>query len=190
MLVEQRTILAIEHGIESEIRRRRRLTLSDGEHEVVLAHRLQGVVAGTLLTDGRRRIGREVLAAGGTGAVRREDPGCVGQGEQPLVERVVELAGEFVGGDTDRREQVGTTDVADEHGVAGEHGVRRLVVGVLVDHDRDRFGRVARGVTDLERDVAEVVALAIGEAAGFELGDGDIAVPDLRPGGGSQFEVA
>ena len=122
--------------------------------------------------------------------MRREDPGCVGQGEQPLVERVVELAGEFVGGDTDRREQVGTADVADEHGVAGEHGVRRLVVGVLVDHDRDRFGRVARGVTDLEGDVAEAVSLAVGKAPGFELGDGDIAIPDLRPGGGSQFEVA
>ena len=63
-------------------------------------------------------------------------------------------------------------------------------VGVLVDHDRDRFGRVAGGVTDFDGDVAEAVPLAVGKAPGFELGDSDIAVPDLRPGGGSQLKVA
>ena len=50
-------------------------------------------------------------------------PGRVGQRHQLVVQRVVELAGQLVAGEADRRQQVGSADVADEQGVAGQHAV-------------------------------------------------------------------
>ena len=64
-----------------------------------------------------------------------------------------------------RRQQVGPADVADEQRVAGQHAVRHGVVGVLVDDDADRLRGVAGRVADLEHDLAERDALAVGELA-------------------------
>ena len=47
--------------------------------------------------------------------------GGVGQREQLRVQRVVELAGQLVGGHAHTGQQVGPADVADEERVAGEH---------------------------------------------------------------------
>ena len=102
--------------------------------------------------------------------MRRVDPGRVRQRHQLVVQGVVQLVGQFVAGEADRGEQVGAADVADEQCVTGQHAVRHGVVGVLPDHDADRLGRVARRVAELELDVAERVALAVGEFARSELG--------------------
>ena len=48
--------------------------------------------------------------------MRREDAGRVGKLQQPVVQRVIELSGQGLGGQVwvGGREQVGATDVADE----------------------------------------------------------------------------
>ena len=134
--------LAVAVGGEREVQRRDRLTLGDGFDEVVLAHRRERIVGAALLADRRHGLGRQVLAARRAGTVSREHLGGIRQREQALVEGVVELAGQFLGGDTDRGQQVGAADVADEQRVAGQHPVRRGVVTVRVDDDADRLRRV------------------------------------------------
>ena len=98
-------------------------------------------------------------------------------------------AGEVIRGPSDRGEQVRPADVADEQRVAGEHGPRRRVARVLPHDDRDRFRRVTRGVTDLERDVAEREPLPVGETVDREVGPGFVAVGDDRAGRGGELEV-
>ncbi len=88
-----------------------------------------------------------------------------------------------------RGEQVGTTHVADEQGVAGQHAVRDRVVGVLEDQDADGLGGVARGRHDLQHDLAEHDALAVGQRPAGVLGRGALAVADPRPGRGRELEV-
>ena len=127
VVAEELARLAVAVGGEREVQRRDRLALGDGLDELVLGHRCERVVRASLLADGGHRLGREVLPARRAGAVGREHLGRVGQREQPLVQRVVELAGELVGRDADRGEQVGAADVADEQRVAGEHAVGRAV---------------------------------------------------------------
>ena len=50
-------------------------------------------------------------------------------------------------------------------------------------------GRVPRGVAELQRHVAERIALAVGDAHRLELGLGDRGVDDLRAGGLGQLQV-
>ena len=113
----------------------------------------------------------------------------VGQRQQLVVQRVVELPGELVAGDALRGQQVRSTDIADEQRVAREDGVGSVGRPVVHDH-ADRLGRVARCVQHLEHDLPELDALAVGELAGLELGLGERPVGDLGAGGGSQLEVA
>ena len=96
-LVEQVALLAVRVGGEREVERRDRLALRDGVDELVLGHGCERVVGRTLLADRRARCRRQVLAARRAGTVRGVDTGGVGQGEELLVHRVVELAGEVVG---------------------------------------------------------------------------------------------
>ena len=83
--------------------------------------------------------------------MRGEDPGLVGQVEDPPVQRVVEHAGEPVCCETTRRrsEQVRSAHVADEESVAGESPVGDGIVGVLEDKYAYGLGSVARGRSDL-----------------------------------------
>ena len=59
--------------------------------------------------------------------------------------------------------QVGPPDVADEHGVAGEHAVGDVVVGMLVHQHADGLRGVPRGVHDLEGDLTQGDAFAVRE---------------------------
>ena len=146
-----------------------------------------------LLADRRHGLGRQVLPARRPGAVGREHLGRVRQGEQLGVERVVEPAGEVVGGDSDRRQQVRAADVADEQGVTGQHAVR--VAETVVHDDADRLRRVARRLADLQRHAvrvsAELDAVAVAEGDDRELGPalGGPSVADRRPGPFRELEV-
>ena len=188
-LVEQSAVLAVEDRVVDEVAGRGRLPLGDQVHERRLVGCAQRVVGRLLVAHRRPQVGRQVLAARRAGAVRGIDPGRVRQGHQLVVQRVVELVGEFVAGEADRGQQVGSAHVADEQGVAGHHAVGNLVVGVLVDHDAHRLGRVPGGVAELQRHVAQRIPLAVGDTHRLELGLGDRGVDDLRAGGLRQFEV-
>ena len=85
--------------------------------------------------------GGQVLAARRTRAVRRVHAGRVGEGQELVVHRAVQPTGQLVGRPTDRGQQVGAADVADEQRVAGEHSPRLVVVLVLAT----RRSRSTRG---------------------------------------------
>ena len=118
-----------------------------------------------------------------------EDPRRVGQREELVAKRAVQLAGQAVGTPADRGEQVGAADIADEQGVTGEHPPRLRVVGVFPHDDADRFGGVTGCVADLQHDVAELEALAVSQRIDRELGPRRVAVGDDGAGGGGQLQV-
>lgn len=175
-------VLAVQFGVVGEVAGRRGLAGGDERDELLASHRSAGVVGGALLADGRLLLGREVLAAGGAGTVRGEDPHLVGKAHQLVLDAVVEHRAELLGGDADGREQVGASDIADEQRVAGEDAVRDGVVGVLVHEDADGLGGVPGRLHDLQGDVTEGDPLALGERADRVLGLGPSAVSD--PGAG------
>ena len=193
--LHQLTVRLVRRDRVQEVRRRRRLVGGDHGDELVRGHRCQRVVRPLLLADGRHRLGRQVLAAGRAGAVRRVDERLVGQHHQLLAQRVVQGCTQLVGGDAHRGEQVGTPDVADEERVAGEHGcglgtlaLRRA--GQVAHHDRDRLGCVARRRQELQLDIAHGDALAVVHQPGGEPGSGGVAEDDLGAGRGGQLQVA
>ena len=187
--VEQVTILAIEDRVVHEVVRRRWLSFGDQVEERLLAVGEQCVVRLPLVADGGPRVGRQVLAARRPCAVGGIHPSGVGQGQELVVEAVVQAGCQLLFRETDRREQVGASDVTDEQGVAGEHAVRRVVVGVFPHDDADRLGGVAGRVADLEHDIAERDAFAVFELARLEFGLGDRGVGDLGAGGLGELEV-
>ena len=119
-------------------------------------------------------------------------PGLVGQRQQLAVQGPVQLAGELVGADADRGQQIGTAHVADEQGVPRQHAVGDGVVGVLEDHHADRLGRVPGRGPHLEGDLTQGDPLAIGQQLDRELGPTgrSLAVADCGAGGFGQLEVA
>ena len=121
--------------------------------------------------------------------MRWVDEGGVGQCEQFGVHGLVEVAGEAVGVAAYGGEQVRSPDVTDEQGVAGQHGPR-LGVRLPSYDDRDRLGCVAGCVAYLESDLAERQDLSVGERFDIEVGSGDRAVGDHRPGRVGEFKVA
>ncbi len=154
-LVQQVTMLAVQDGVVDEILGCRGLPFGHEIDERLLVRRQQGVVRLPLLPHRRPRVGRQVLSAGRTGAVSGVDPGCVRKWEQLVVQAVVELIGELVTGEPDRRQQIGTADIADEERVTGEHAVGDCVACLLVHHDAERLRRVPWRVQELQLDLAE-----------------------------------
>jgi hypothetical protein len=106
-----------------------------------------------------------------------------------VLDAVVQHPAELVGGHSQRGEQVRAAHIADEQRVAGEHAVRHGVGGVLVEQDADRLRCVARRLEDLQHDVAELDALAVGQLADRVLGLGTAPVADPGTRTGGQFEV-
>ena len=190
VVVEQLALAAVGVGGEREVERRHALALGDGVDEL----RPRSSARGRSWSRAARRWSTTRRSTGACRTPsRRRGPGrpsvASGKGEELVVQGAVEVAGEAVGGAADGGEQVGPADVADEQRVAGEHGPR-LGVGVLADDDRDRLGRVARGVADLQGDLAERQPLAVGERVDREVGAGHVAVGDGGAGRLGQLEVA
>lgn len=181
---------AVEVGVVGEVARGGGQSGGDQGHEGLPAHRHTGVVGGALLADRGLLLGREVLAAGRSGAVGGKDPDRVGEGHQFVLDTVVEHRAEFLGRHTGGGEEVGAADVADEQRVAGQHSVGDLVVAVLVHEDADRLGGVAGGLHDLQGHLAEGDALALGEGADRVLGLGAAAVADPCSGPVGQLQVS
>ncbi len=92
-------LLLVEGRVEEEVCRCARLPLGDDRDELLLGHRLAGVVERALGPDRRLLLGRKVLAACRAGAVGREDPDGVGQAHELALHRVVEHAAQFVSAD-------------------------------------------------------------------------------------------
>ena len=191
--VEQRAEPAVQLSVELEVVRTRRLRFGDERDEPILVHRPERVVQAPLLSDGRARLAREVPTARRACAVCWVHPCRVGKlGKQCVVQRVVQLAREHVGGELGigRGKQVGPTDIADEERVAGEHRVRRRVVGVLVDQDADRLGSVTRRRDDLEGDASEREPLPVVESVDRKPDLGCIAVADDGTSASGKLEMA
>ncbi len=120
----------------------------------------------------------------------RIDLGLVGKGHQLVVERVIELSGEFFFGNALGTQKIRAADVTDEESIAGEDTVGDGVVGVFENNHADGLWRMPGSVSDLQNDLAQFDAFAVGEFAGFELGLANITKSDGGPGLVSQFEVA
>ena len=112
--------------------------------------------------------------------MRRKYPRPVRQREDLLVKRPVQLPGQLIRGQPDRSEQIGPSDVTDEQRVTGEDPEGLGAVAVLIDHDPDRLGRVSRRRPDLERYLAEVDPLPVGQGFDVEVGPRALAVADGR----------
>ena len=105
---------------------------------------------------------------------------------------MVEIPREITGIMTDRREQVGPTDITDEQGVAGEHAEGLALRAVGTDDHADRFGGVPGGLEDLEVDGAEGDVITVrarldGETHPTSSG---LSVDDVGSSGIGQLEMA
>ena len=74
---------------------------------------------------------------------------------------MVKVPSQFLGGRTNGGQEVGSTDVADEESVAGEHAVWLAVRSVGTDHDAYRFGRVTGGFEYLQIDRTQTDAITV-----------------------------
>src|SRR5204862_3318108 len=101
----------------------------------------------------------------------------------------VQLAGHELRAQSLPALQVRTADVPDEQGVAGQHAVRRVRAGGLPYHDADRLGRVPGSGPELQHDLAELDALAVGHLAVREVHVGGLPVDDGGAGRAGQLEV-
>ena len=87
------------------------------------------------------------------------DAHVVGQGEQLLVEAIVEQGGELLGGVIGR--EIGAADIADEERVAGEHGAGARRAVEIGDHDADALERMAGSFEEAQAALAEGDLVAI-----------------------------
>ena len=83
----------------------------------------------------------------------------VGQRQQFVMQRVVELFAQVLSRRTKRREEVWSTDIADEQRVTSEDAVR--CIALVVHHDAHGFGSVTGGITNLQGDPTKAESLAV-----------------------------
>ena len=106
------------------------------------------------------------------------------------IHRVVEHRGQLVGGDTDRSQQVGPTDIANEQRVAGENGLRfEVALCQVVNQQRDAFGSVTWRLHDFQADVAELDDVAVFDGVEVVLRFGSGSEINVSPGLLSQLDV-
>ena len=146
---------------------------------------------GPLHADRRHRVARHVATAERAGAVGRVDEGVVREREQLLVQRVVEQPGEIGGLPTERGGEVGAADIADEQRVAGQHGMRRRrAIGLVVDDDGDRLGRVTRRLQGLQAHLSEPDRVAVAQRHEVVLGRRSLSQVHAGADAIAQLEVA
>jgi len=190
-LIERGALLAVEDGVVVEVVGGVGLVGGDDVDELLLGHGLEGVVGAALLAEGGDGFLAEGFAAERAGAVGGVDEAFVGEGEELGVEGIEEHVAELSGGPAEGGAEIGSADIADEEGVAGEDGVRFVGIGVAVeDEDGDGFGRVAGGFEDLESDLAEVEAVAVAEWGERVLGFGGGTEADSGADAVAELEMA
>ena len=92
---------------------------------------------------------------------------------------------------TESDPQIGTTDIADKEGVAGEHRVRlRCAFLQIVHQKRNGFGSVAGGFEGFEAHVPEFDGGAVGERRKAVFGLGFGANIDHRTNPVAEFQMA
>src|ERR1700730_5941217 len=96
-LVQRGALASIEDGIVGEISRSVGLVGRHETNELLLRHGLQGVIQTPLISKRRDGIGGKLLPTQGAGAVGRIDECLVGQRQEPVVQRIVEMGAEVVG---------------------------------------------------------------------------------------------
>jgi hypothetical protein len=124
----------------------------------------QGGVGAPLVADGGREPAADVAAAKRPPYVRRVDRHVIAEAAQEPADRAAGGTGR--GGDVvGAAEEVGPAHVPHEQSPAGEQQHRVRTAGVVVHEQAHVLGAVARGVDDLEGEVAHLDDLAIGDAA-------------------------
>ena len=95
---------------------------------------------------------------------------CVGQRQQLLPQRVVELPAKVCSRPPECDTKVRTADVADEQRIAGQHGVGGGGAAIEIeDENRDRFGGMARRLECLEAHASQLHTIAVSERREREL---------------------
>ena len=122
--VQRYPLAGIQNGVVGKILRSIGLVGRNHANEFFLRHRLQRVIHAPLISKRRNRVRGKLLAAKRACAVRRVDQGLIGQRQQLVVQRVVKMRAQIVGGPSQRGPQVRPAHVADEQRIAGENGVR------------------------------------------------------------------
>ena len=89
----------------------------------------------------------------------REQLDATVEAAEPLVQRGVERCGALVAG----HRKVGPSAVADEERVAREHEPRLVAARAVGDHDAAVLRAVPGSVEDVERDVADLEAIAVAQ---------------------------
>ena len=103
------------------------------------------------------------------------------------MQAVVEQAGQLLRRAV--RRQVGTSDVADEQGVPGEHRVRLGRLPKIGDHDRDALGGVSGGLQEAQPAVPEMDFVAVVDRHVGKLGAGLHAEVNASAGQGGQLAM-
>ena len=116
-------------------------------------------------------------------------PRSIGQLQQFVVQRPVQRPGQRLRRQASVGKKIWATHIADKQRVAGEYAVGHLIVGVLVDNDAYRLGRVSRCRENLQGDLAQWDPLAVAQRLDLELHVGVFAVADPSPGGGRKLQV-
>ena len=189
--VEGGPLASVEDGVVGEVSGSVGLVDRDEADEFLFRHGLEGVVEAALGADGGDDVRGDVFSAERAGAVGGIDEGVVGEGKELVVDGIVEVATEFVGGPADGGAEVGAADVADKEGVAGEDGVG--VDGVfpeIEDEDANGLDGVAGGFEDLEAQAGEFEGVAVFHGDEFVFGLGAGAEADVCAAAVAEFEMA
>src|SRR5438477_12023080 len=92
----------------------------------------------------------------------RIDQRLVGKRQKLVVQGVVKMCAQIVGGPPERSPQVGTADIADKQSIAGENGVRLYAVFLEIeDQDRNGLDRMAGSFENLEPQPRELQRIAV-----------------------------
>ena len=89
----------------------------------------------------------------------RVDLDVVAQRKELVVQRIEQHPGQLLR--CQIRRQIGTAYIADEQGVAGEHGQRLHATVQVRNHDRDALHRMAGSFQKTQDDAAETNLIAV-----------------------------
>src|SRR5205807_1113092 len=124
---------------------------------------LERRIESPLESDRRAWLAAQPLATGGTAEVRRKDFQMIREGQQPVVQAVIELLREppFHAAP----EEIRPPDAAREQRVAGQDEPRLGGAGAVGHEKRDAIRRVPGRGKNLQSNVAEIELVFVGQAS-------------------------